>query len=146
MAQPDLEQMMLHYVDTARPEAPLPIAEELTCNSYFDSLQNRTVYLFADQRPEYPGGTQAMFKFIAANFVYPDTVNNNAVISSKVFLSFIVEPDGTISNKAVRRSINLEFDQAALRVIDKMPVWIPGRCDGVSIPFVITIPINICWR
>jgi TonB family protein len=89
----------------------------------------------------YPGGKQAMMKFIMENVVYPE----DAIvyeIEGKVYIQFIVDSLGNVKKPKVVRSISPILSEAALDVIDKMPNWTPGRIDGENYESYFQLPIN----
>jgi len=95
---------------------------------------------FVDKMPEYPGGSDAMFKFLYKNAVYPPLAKEKK-ISGKVFVQFVVEKDGKISNIKVIRGIGGGCDEEAMRVISLMPAWKPGTQNGKPVPVYFTLPI-----
>jgi protein TonB len=96
---------------------------------------------FPDEDAEFPGGAAAMMKWINDNISYPETsIEMNE--QGRVFLQFVVEKDGTITNVKVDRGISLDLDKEARRVIRSMPNWIPGEIGGRSIRARCRLPIN----
>jgi len=114
-------------------------AVEVSCQFYLDTTLRKQVYLFADQKAEFPGGEQAMMQFIQSNLNYP---SGRTEIFGTVFVEFVVDENGNIARKAIRRSVHKSVDEEALRVIDKLPKFIPAQCDGKAVPFLMVIPIN----
>jgi protein TonB len=84
---------------------------------------------FPDVEAEFPGGIQALQKFIKDNLIYPD-VAREMNDQGKVYVSFIIEKDGGITNVKVERGISQEFDREAKRLMRIMPNWIPAECQG----------------
>jgi periplasmic protein TonB len=74
--------------------------------------------------PEFKGGQRALKLFLSKNLKYPKT---NACVNGKVYVQFIVEKDGRITNPEIIKSLEQKFDEEALRVIRLMPKWNPGR-------------------
>ena len=100
------------------------------------------VYDFPEKLAQYPGGADAMDQFIRQNLVYPEDLKN-AGVQGKVYVQFIVEKDGTITNITVRRSSrNERLDQEAIKVIEKMPNWVPGSVRGKKVRAKQTVPIQ----
>lgn len=101
-----------------------------------------TVYDFPEQMAQFPGGADAMDMFIRKNLNYPDNLKRGGV-QGKVYIQFIVEKDGSLSNITVRRGCNNEtLDKEAINVIKKMPNWIPGTMRGKKVRVKQTIPIT----
>jgi protein TonB len=91
--------------------------------------------------PEFPGGMDALAKFIEKNLRYPITAQE-AGVNGKVFLSFVVEKDGTINLIKVEKGIGYGCDEEAMRVIKKMPRWKPGFQNDKPVRVRYNIPIN----
>ena len=82
-----------------------------------------------------------MMKWISKNVNYPQTsVEMNEV--GRVFLSFVVEKDGSITNVKVERGISIDLDREAKRVVMSMPKWNPGYVEGIPVRARIRLPIN----
>ena len=99
-----------------------------------------TIYRVTEVMPEYPGGPNEMMKYLQENIKYPQSAKDNK-IEGRVFVTFVVEKDGSISNAAVLRGIDKECDAEALRVVSSMPKWNPGQQDGKNVRTQFTIPI-----
>jgi len=94
-----------------------------------------------EQMPTYPGGNEAMMKFMTENIKYPqDAVKNK--IQGKVFISFIVAENGEIIDAKVKRGIGSGCDEEALRVVKLMPRWKAGVKDGKPVPVAMELPIS----
>ncbi len=107
------------------------------CVEKFDSTALKNVYVIVDQWPEFPGGKDVMEIFIKKNLKYP-----KECIEGNVYVSFIVEADGQLTNWRVLRSITKSSDSTALSVIKKMPKWKPGKCKNAPVPVIMNIPIG----
>ena len=103
-------------------------------------VDNDTVYNIVEQMPEYPGGVEAMMKYIAENVKYPEEAKDKD-IAGRVFLAFVVEKDGSVSNVKVLRGIGGGCDEEAARVINSMPKWKPGKQKGEAVRVSYLIPI-----
>lgn len=95
-----------------------------------------TVYTKADKTASFPGGIQQFYKYLSKN------LKMQRDQTGKVYLRFIVEKDGTITNPIVWKSARPEIDAEALRVIKKMPKWEPALISGNAIRQLYTVPIN----
>lgn len=93
-----------------------------------------------DKVPEYPGGNEAMTKYLITNLRYPETAVTTKT-TGKVFVSFIVTKDGKVSKAAIKRGVSKELDNEALRVISAMPNWIPGEKDGKKVDAEMILPV-----
>ncbi len=96
---------------------------------------------FPDIEAEFVGGAQALMKFITDNVQYPPTsIEMNE--QGKVFVSFVVEVDGSITNVNVERGVSPDLDREAKRVVRIMPKWIPGESKAKKSRTRCRLPIN----
>ncbi len=96
---------------------------------------------FPDVEAEFIGGAQAMMKYIQQNILYPPTsIEMNE--QGKVYLSFVVELDGSISNIYIERGVSKDIDNEAKRIVRSMPKWIPGESKGKKARTRCRLPIN----
>ena len=102
---------------------------------------NDTIYQVVDEMPMFPGGEAAMMKFVSNNVKYPQEAKDND-ISGRVFISFVVEKDGSVSNVKVMRGIGGGCDEEAVRVISSMPKWKPGIKDGKPVRVSYMMPLT----
>jgi len=118
-------------------------ADSGKCILILDSTSNRQVYILVDMLPEFPGGNDAMLTFISENIKIP----KEADVQGTVYVSVIVEPTGQLSNIRIMRGIGGGCDEAALKVLDMMPNWVPGLCHGTAVPVSMVVPIKyrISW-
>lgn len=100
-----------------------------------------SVWTVVQELPKYPGGTEAMFKFLIANINYPEQAKKDTV-EGRVFVNFIVEPDGQVTNVNVLRGIGSGCDEEAVRVVEMMPAWTPGYEEGEPVRVSFNIPIR----
>ena len=99
------------------------------------------VFKVVEVDPEFPGGEEALYKYLAENIKYPEKAKNEK-IEGRVYITFVIEKDGTVSDAKVLRSVNEELDAEALRVINAMPKWKPGTQRGVPVRVQYNIPIS----
>ena len=99
-----------------------------------------SIYRVSEVMPQYPGGPNEMMKYLQENIKYPQSAKDNK-IEGRVFVTFVVEKDGSITNAAVIRGIDKECDAEALRVVYSNPKWNPGQQDGKNVRTQFTIPI-----
>ena len=141
--------------DTLEPIEPIiePITIEDPIMCYFPAIDiidiieqpKDFVYSYVEQPPSFPGGDAALMKFINENLRYPVKLDDEN-IAGRVVLRFIVRSTGEIDSIEVVRSITPEFDKEAIRIVESMPKWIPGKQDGEEVDVYYTIPINIHWQ
>lgn len=96
---------------------------------------------FPDIEADFPGGEEMMRKWMQENIVYPDLSIENGE-QGKVYLNFVVEKDGTITNVVVVKGATRELDNEAKRLVRNMPKWEPGETNGKKVRTSFTLPIN----
>ena len=116
-------------------------ADELVVVAYEQDNVSQDVYETVEQMPEFPGGMEAMMRFLQQNIQYPANAAKNKV-EGRVVLQFVIEKDGQIGEVKIARSVDPELDAEALRVVKSMPTFIPGRQDGEPVAVWYTIPIS----
>ena len=109
------------------------------------SQKNEKVFDVVEQMPEYPGGMQALFEFLKENIKYPEDAQKQKV-EGRVIATFVVETDGSISNIEVVKHAFPSLDNEAVRVIQAMPNWTPGKQGGKVVRVKYTIPINFSLK
>ncbi|UKN02151.1 energy transducer TonB [Paracrocinitomix mangrovi] len=106
-----------------------------------DTSKSEMVYDMPEQMPEFPGGSDAMERFIIDNIKYPPLAKEKR-IQGKVYVQFIVEKDGQLTEIKIRRGAHELLDQEAIRVIKLMPEWKPGSMRGRTVRTRYTVPIT----
>lgn len=96
---------------------------------------------FPDDEAEFIGGKAELFKFIKSNIDYPEMAREFG-IQGKVYVEFIVEKDGSITNVKIIHAVDKELDREAKRVVNKFPKWKPGYKDGEKIRTYVRQPIH----
>ncbi|HIZ01521.1 MAG TPA: TonB family protein [Candidatus Bacteroides merdipullorum] len=99
------------------------------------------VYEVVEQAPAFPGGPQAMRKFIKENLQYPQIAKENG-IEGRVILQFVVDETGQVTDPKVVRSIDPSLDAEAIRLVSSMPRWTPGQQDGKAVAVRYTMPVT----
>ena len=99
------------------------------------------VFVVVEEMPEFPGGELALRKYIAKAIIYPTIAQENG-IQGKVFVNFVVNKDGSVSNAKIARGVDPSIDQEALRVVSTLPKWKPGKQRGVPVRVSYTVPIS----
>ena len=99
------------------------------------------IYTIVDENPEFPQGQAALFKWLGSNIQYPKEARDNK-IEGTVYVGFVVNQDGAISDVVVKRGIGGGCNQEAVRVISAMPNWKPGKLKGQFVRVAYTLPIK----
>ena len=103
--------------------------------------EEQQVFVVVEEMPEFPGGELALRTFIGKAIVYPTVAQENG-IQGKVFVTFVVNKDGSVSNAKIARGVDASLDQEALRVVSTLPKWKPGKQRGVPVRVSYTVPIS----
>ncbi len=106
-----------------------------------DSINNDEVFQIVEDMPLFPGGEDALRKWIAENVKYPVSAAENG-IQGKVYVTFVVGKDGSVGLARVVRAVDPSLDAEALRVVNALPKWKPGFQKGKAVAVAYTIPIN----
>jgi periplasmic protein TonB len=101
-------------------------------------------YAHVDVKPVFPGGDSALLEFIAANTEYPLT--NACPIQGRVFVEFIIDEDGKVTNPKIVKGVDPFLDAEALRVASILPNWIPGKQNDKNVPVSYIIPVTFVLK
>ncbi len=99
------------------------------------------IFTVVEQNPEFQGGTAAMYAWLSKNIKYPAAAQR-ANISGKVYVSFTVNTDGTITDAQVLKGLGFGTDEEATRVVRAMPRWKPGKQSGRAVRVKYNLPIS----
>jgi protein TonB len=98
-------------------------------------------FMVVENMPEFPGGDLGLMKFIQKNVRYP-AIAKEYNITGKVYVSFIVDKKGSVTNVKIVRGVDKNLDAEALRVVSLLPKYKPGKQRGKAVRVMFTIPIN----
>jgi TonB family protein len=107
--------------------------------------EKEKTYTYVDQMPVFPGGDEGLYSFISKNIVYPD-VAKRAAVEGKIYVQFVVDKDGSVTDVKVQKGIGGGCDEEAVRVVKLMPKWIPGKNKGELVKTRISIPIMFALK
>ena len=99
------------------------------------------IFQAVEQQAEFPGGQAALMKWLSNNIRYPEAAQQND-IQGRVIVKFVVEKDGSIGHAEIVRGVDRDLDKEALRVVNKMPKWQPGKNNGVAVRSYFTLPVT----
>ena len=129
-------------VEKPKTEATSTPVDTIRAKEVFTPVdQKQEFFDVVEQMPEYPGGMQELFSYLSKNIHYPKDAEDQQ-IQGRVIATFVVMKDGSISNAKVVKSVSPSLDEEALRCINGMPNWIPGRQKGEAVNVKYTIPIS----
>ena len=97
-------------------------------------------FVVVEEMPSFPGGDGALLKYITANTNYPETAKEKN-IQGKVIIRFCVKPDGGVSMASVLKGVSPELDEEAMRVVNSLPAFRPGKQGGKAVPVWYMVPI-----
>lgn len=118
----------------------IAIKEEVIAEPKVEDEQPMNIAM-VEQKPEFPGGEAAMYKWLGDNIVYPAQASEEGV-QGRVVVEFVVGKDGSISGVRVARPRHPALDKEAVRVIKAMPKWIAGRNNGQPVKVTYTLPVT----
>lgn len=98
------------------------------------------IFAVVEEMPSFPGGDAALMSYISKNIKYPSIATENG-IQGRVICTFVINRDGKVTNAEVIRSVDPSLDKEALRVINNMPAWKPGKQRGKPVRVKYTLPI-----
>ncbi|MBR1513688.1 MAG: energy transducer TonB [Bacteroidales bacterium] len=105
-----------------------------------EEVVEQEIFQIVEEMPSFPGGEQKLMEHIAKNIKYPQIARETGV-QGRVFVGFVVEPDGSISNVKLLRGIGGGCDEEAMRVIKSLPKWKPGKQRGKAVRVSYQIPV-----
>ena len=106
-----------------------------------EEVEEQQIFQVVEEMPEFPGGMAECLKFLAKNIKYPTIAQENGV-QGRVIVQFVVNQDGSIVDPVVVRSVYPYLDKEALRVIQMMPKWKPGKQRGKAVRVKYTVPVT----
>jgi periplasmic protein TonB len=134
---------MLTVVDNTEDTPELDIQADIDQNTVLpeyvpverskpEEITEPDIFLVVEQQPSFPGGEAARLKYFGENIKYPQEAREMN-IQGTVYVGFVVEPDGSISNVRILRGIGAGCDEEAMRIVSGMPVWNPGKQRGRAV-------------
>jgi periplasmic protein TonB len=106
-----------------------------------EEVEEETIFTIVEDEPEFPGGPSALMQYLQSNLKYP-TMAREAGIQGTVFVTFVVERDGSITDVRILRGVGGGLDEEAVRVVRNMPKWKAGRQRGQSVRVQFNLPIR----
>ncbi len=94
-----------------------------------------------DKQPQFPGGQAKLVEFLQENLVYPTDAQENRT-QGQVYVEFVIEADGSITNAKVIRGIGSGCDEETVRVVNSMPNWTPGNHKGKNVRVKYVLPVS----
>lgn len=129
----------LEFIDTEMDQnkpldfSPIVVQEE--------ERDDTPVFYIVEEMPQFPGGDEALTRYLATSVKYPVIAQENG-IQGKVFIQFVINTKGEVTNAVVLRGVDPSLDREALRVVQAMPNWKPGKQRNRPVRVSYTVPIN----
>jgi len=98
-------------------------------------------FTIVEEMPEFPGGELALMRYLASSVKYPTIAEQNN-IQGRVYIQFVINAKGEVTNVTILRGIHPSLDKEAIRVVENMPNWKPGKQRNTPVRVSYTVPIN----
>lgn len=105
--------------------------------------ENSEMFGMVEESPSFPGGQKALMDYISEHLRNPSPETD---VTGRVIVQFVVGKDGTVKDAKVVRGIHPEFDAEALRLVENMPKWRPGKLAGEPVEVRYTLPVPLKWK
>lgn len=129
------------HIDTEADDKTLITVAPVISTKVEEEEEEQQVFFIVEDMPEFPGGEMALRTYIANAIKYPVIAQENG-IQGKVYVTFVVGKDGSVSNASIARGVDPSLDKEALRVVNTLPKWKPGKQRGKPVNVSYTVPIN----
>ncbi len=110
-----------------------------------EEIKEDQIFAVVEAMPEFPGGQPEMMKFLSKNINYP-TMARESGIQGMVYVTFVVERDGSVTDVKVMRGIGGGCDEEAVRVVTRMPKWIPGKQRNKPVRVQFNLPVRFALQ
>jgi protein TonB len=127
--------------NTEVPTEEVQVEEKEVKTQVIEQKVEAEVFLIVEEPPTFPGGEAALYKWLGENLKYPEEAKELG-IQGRVFVAFVVEPDGSTSNVVVKRGIGGGCDEEAIRIVKAMPKWAAGKQRGQPVRVQFNLPIK----
>ena len=98
-------------------------------------------FAIVEEQPVFPGGESALLAFIRKNTRYPPEALE-AGVSGKVYIGFVIDKEGKVTNVKLLRGVSTALDNEAIRVVKSLPDWLPGRQSGKPVRVSFQVPVS----
>jgi len=110
-----------------------------------EEVEEEQIFTIVEEMPSFPGGEAALMKYLGQNIKYP-AIAKDAGIQGTVYVTFVVNESGDVKDVRVLRSIGGGCDEEAIRVVENMPKWKPGKQRGKSVKVQYNLPIRFTLK
>lgn len=106
-----------------------------------ETREDGEIFMIVEEMPEFPGGEGELQKYLASSVRYPVIAQENG-IQGRVYIQFVINQRGEVTNVAILRGVDPSLDREAVRVVEAMPKWKPGKQRNRPVRVSYTVPIN----
>ena len=138
---PTIEEIKKTEISTETNEGPETVVFDEPVKAVVDNGEDNQIYTVVEQQPEFPGGYEAMMKYLQKNIRYPAQARRMGT-EGRVFIGFVVNLDGKITDVTTVKGISMDCDKEASRVIQLMPPWKAGKQNGRAVRVRFVLPVN----
>lgn len=121
------------------------VVPDLSAIESEEEFEEEEIFTIVEKMPEFPGGMRALFTYLGSELKYP-AMAKDAHIQGKVYVTFVVDKDGSITNVKVLRGIGGGCDEEAVKVVEGMPKWEPGKQRNKAVRVQYNLPINFILK
>jgi protein TonB len=132
------------FVFTSELDKKKPLDYKIKFNDFQDTLEDVIEiipFVKVEQKPTFPGGDEALLKFITEKTVFPEIPKENGV-DGKVYVQFVIDVNGKVTNVEIAKGVDPYLDLEAIRVVKMIPDWTPGKQRGKAVPVSFVVPIK----
>lgn len=108
-------------------------------------VEETQIFTIVESMPEFPGGERALLEYVTKNIKYPQIAKDNG-ISGRVFVTFVIDQNGSVADVRILRGIGGGCDEEAVRVVKTLPKWSPGKQRGKPVKVQYNLPVNFVLR
>lgn len=137
---PTQEELKQVEVSDVTQEGEAEVTFEEPVAEVADTGDDDKIFTVVEQRADFPGGMEALYKFLNKNIRYPASARRMGV-DGKVFVEFVVDKEGKISDIKVIKGLSADCDKEAIRLVEMMPPWKPGRQNGKPVKSKFVLPL-----
>ncbi len=135
------DKLVARYVEEEKVIPIQQVEKEVVETIEIEEEVAPVAFAVVENKPEYPGGDIELMKYLAQNTKYPPSAKENG-ISGRVFVQFVIDKDGNVTQVKTLRGVDTALDAEAIRVVKSMPKWKPGSQRGNPVPVTYAVPIN----
>lgn len=125
----------------------ITIRKKVIIKEYVENIYNyvddRNIFQMVAENPEYPGGTDSLKSYLNHSLKYPEQAFKNGE-EGQVLVQFTINSKGKVYEPQIKRSVSPALDTEALRLVQEMPAWKPGKNRGKGVDCLFILPINFC--